>query len=133
MTKNILIIGSTGKLGKLLINYCQKNDISIDAITSYKNFKLQVKQQSKLNIKHGFCLSKNEEIKKFNKFIKSRKFKIQPGTRGNPALRQLKHAILRYSRVPTESESHCLERDPIVTADLSHSKCVSHRTPRYTD
>ena len=74
--KNILIIGSTGKLGRLLINYCWKNDISIEAIASYKNFKLQVKQQSELNIKHGFCLSKNEEIIKFNKFIKSRKFKI---------------------------------------------------------
>ena len=76
MKKNILIIGSTGKLGKSLVNYCWKNDISIEAIASYKNFKLQVKQQSELNIKHGFCLSKNEEIIKFNKFIKSRKFKI---------------------------------------------------------
>ena len=76
MTKNILIIGSTGKLGKLLINYCWKNDISIKAIASYKNLKLQVKQQSKLNIKHGFCLSKNKEFIKFNKFIKEHKFKL---------------------------------------------------------
>ncbi len=76
MTKNILIIGSTGKLGKLLTNYCWKNNISILAIASYKNFKLQIKQQSELNIKHGFCLSKNEEIIKFNKFIKSHKFKL---------------------------------------------------------
>ncbi len=37
MIKKILIIGSTGKLGKLLINYCKKNDISIEAITSYKS------------------------------------------------------------------------------------------------
>ena len=37
MKKNILIIGSTGKLGKLLINYCWKNNIYIEAITSYKN------------------------------------------------------------------------------------------------
>ena len=76
MKNNILIIGSTGKLGKLLINYCRKNYISIEAITSYKNFKLQTKQQSELNIKHGFCLSKNDEIIKFNKFLKLRKFKI---------------------------------------------------------
>ncbi len=76
MKKNILIIGSTGKLGKLLINYCQKNDIPIEAIASYKNFKLQIKQQSKLNIKHGFCLSRNIEVLKFNKFLKLRKFKI---------------------------------------------------------
>ena len=76
MKNNILIIGSTGKLGKLLINYCRKNYISIEAITSYKNFKLQIKQQSELDIKHGFCLSKNDEIIKFNKFLKLRKFKI---------------------------------------------------------
>ena len=76
MTKKILIIGSTGKLGKLLIEYCKKNKISIEAITSYKNYKLQVKQQTDINIKYGFCLSKNEEILKFNKYIESRKFKI---------------------------------------------------------
>ena len=76
MTKKILIIGSTGKLGKLLLNYCKKNNISIDAIASYKNNKLQVKQQSLLNIKHGFCLSINQEKVKFKNFLKSRKFKI---------------------------------------------------------
>ena len=76
MTKNILIIGSTGKLGISLLNYCRNNDISIKCITSYKNNKLQIKQQSKLNIKYGFCLSKYNEIIKFKKFIKSHKFKI---------------------------------------------------------
>ena len=42
MTKKILIIGSTGKLGKLLVNYCKKNNIQIDAIASYKNYKLKI-------------------------------------------------------------------------------------------
>ena len=76
MTKKILIIGSTGKLGKLLFNYCKKNRIQIDAVTSYRNYNLQVNQQSELNIKHGFCLSKKEEITKFKNFIKKRKFKV---------------------------------------------------------
>jgi 1-deoxy-D-xylulose-5-phosphate reductoisomerase len=76
MTKKILIIGSTGKLGKLLVNYCKKNNIQIDAITSYKNFKLQISQQKELNIKHGFCLSKKDEIIKFKNYIKLRKFKV---------------------------------------------------------
>lgn len=76
MTKKILIIGSTGKLGKLLLNYCKNNDIEIDAIASYRNNNLQINQQSKLNIKHGFCLSKKNEIIKFKKFIKIRNFKI---------------------------------------------------------
>lgn len=76
MTKKILIIGSTGKLGKLLLNYCSKNDISIEAIASYKNHKLQTVQQSKMNIKHGFCLSKDGEFSRFNRYLKSHKFKI---------------------------------------------------------
>ena len=76
MNKKILIIGSTGKLGKLLVDYCKNNNIHIDAIASYKNYKLQINQQSKLKIKNGFCLSKKEEIIKFNNFIKTTKFKI---------------------------------------------------------
>ena len=69
MTKKILIIGSTGKLGISLLNYCRNNDISIKCITSYKNNKLQIKQQSKLNIKYGFCLSKYNEIIKFKNYF----------------------------------------------------------------
>lgn len=76
MTKNILIIGSTGKLGKLLIKYCKINNIQIEAVASYKNYRLQINQQSKLNIKNGFCLSRNEEVVRFKNFIKLRKFKI---------------------------------------------------------
>ena len=76
MNKKILIIGSTGKLGKLLVNYCKNNNIHIDASTSYKNYKLQIFQQSKLKIRNGFCLSKKEETIKFKNFIKSNKFKV---------------------------------------------------------
>ena len=76
MTKKILIIGSTGKLGKSLVNYCKNNNIKIDAVTSYKNKKLQLNQQSKLNIKYGFCLSEKEEVIKFKNFIKLRKYKV---------------------------------------------------------
>ena len=76
MKNKILIIGSTGKLGQSLINYCKKNCIFIDAIASYRNYNLQTNQQSKLNIKYGFCLSKKEDVRKFKKFIEFRKFKI---------------------------------------------------------
>ena len=76
MTKKILIIGSTGKLGVLLVKYCKNNNIQIDAVASYKNYRLQVNQQSKLNIKNGFCLSRKEETVRFKNFIKFRKFKI---------------------------------------------------------
>ena len=39
MNKKILIIGSTGKTWKKIIKLLLKNNISIDAITSYKNYK----------------------------------------------------------------------------------------------
>lgn len=76
MKNKILIIGSTGKLGKLLINYCKKNSILIDTITSYNNYKLQNKFQLYLNIKNGFCLSNEKESLSFKKFLKTNKFKI---------------------------------------------------------
>ena len=76
MTKKILIVGSTGKLGKLLVNYCKNNNIQIDTVTSYKNKKLQFSHQSKQNIKYGFCLSEKKEVIKFKNHIKLQKFKI---------------------------------------------------------
>ena len=63
-------------LGNYYLVIVKKNRIQIDAITSYRNYNLQVNQQSQLNIKHGFCLSKKEEITKFKNFLKKRKFKV---------------------------------------------------------
>ena len=37
MKKKILIVGSTGKLGTKLLNYLNKNSISVYCITCYKN------------------------------------------------------------------------------------------------
>ena len=76
MKNKILVIGSTGKLGKMLLNYCKKNNITINSITSYKNYNLQKKQQKALDIKNSFCLSSKDEIIKFKKFINTNKFDI---------------------------------------------------------
>ena len=44
--KEILILGSTGKLGNTLLKYCKKNQISIFATTYFSNDKL-IKIQKK--------------------------------------------------------------------------------------
>ena len=76
MRQNILVIGSTGNLGKILLRYCYKNNIIIDAITSFRNQLLQKKQQSLYKIKKGFCLNKEIEKTNFKKFLLSKKFKF---------------------------------------------------------
>ena len=76
MIKNILVIGSTGNLGKILLKYCQKNNIKIDAITSFRNQSLQKKQQNIYNIKKGFCLNKVNETINFKKYLLTKKLKF---------------------------------------------------------
>lgn len=46
MKKKILVIGSTGNLGKKLLNFCYINKINVSGITCYKNFNL-IKNQKK--------------------------------------------------------------------------------------
>ena len=73
--KKILIIGSTGKLGSKLINFCLKNKIKISAITCYRNKKKIIKQ-SKLLKSIKFSLSDPNEKNKFIKYISSEKFDL---------------------------------------------------------
>ncbi len=76
MKPRILIIGSTGKLGIKLLNFCKKTKINIFCITGFKNEKLLVSQTKKHNIKYSFKLSeKNEEVN-FKLFLKKNRFDI---------------------------------------------------------
>ena len=54
MSKKILIIGSTGTLGTKLLNFCLKKNISVFAITSFKNKKKLYLQKQKINSKYAF-------------------------------------------------------------------------------
>ncbi len=76
MSKKILIIGSTGTLGTKLLNFCIINNISIFAITSFKNKKKLSIQKNKSNAKHAFNLSVQDEKSKFINFLKKNKFKL---------------------------------------------------------
>ena len=63
MKKKILILGSTGKLGSSLIDYCFKNNVQISAITCYTNIRKIQKQKVRSNIKNSFCLNfKKDEL-----------------------------------------------------------------------
>jgi 1-deoxy-D-xylulose-5-phosphate reductoisomerase len=74
MTK-ILIIGSTGKLGSKLVNFCFKNKIKVSAITCYRNTQKLIKQSKVLKSFH-FSLSNFQEKNNFIKYISSEKFDL---------------------------------------------------------
>ena len=76
MKNNILIIGSTGKLGSKLLNYTHKEDISINAITCFSNRQKLAHQSKKFNVNKSFILSIPSEVNKFVKLISVSKYSI---------------------------------------------------------
>ena len=76
MKNNILIVGSTGKLGSQLLNYINKEKISVKAITCFSNKKKLLNQKKKYNIDNSFILSISSEKNDFLKFISKFKFSI---------------------------------------------------------
>lgn len=76
MKPNILIIGSTGKLGTKLLSFCLKNKISISTISCYSNSKKILYQKEKYKIKNYFILSKLNSNIEFCKHLKKNKFQI---------------------------------------------------------
>ncbi len=70
MKPKIIVIGSTGKLGVKLLNYCKKNNVQILCITGFKNIRLLKKQASDLKINHSFALSVRSDKDNFLKFLK---------------------------------------------------------------
>ena len=76
MKPNILIIGSTGKLGAKLLSFCSKNKISIFTISCYSNSKRILIQKEKYKIRNHFILSKSYSSIKFCEHLKKNKFQI---------------------------------------------------------
>ena len=76
MTPKILVIGSTGKLGTSLLNFCHSNSIKIDAITCFKNSKKLFSQQKKNKINNKFVLSDEVSASNFINYIKNNKIHI---------------------------------------------------------
>ena len=76
MKNKILILGSTGKLGTKLLNYCFKNKLQISAITCHTNKKKIQRQKIKLNVKNIFCLSVKKDETIFLDYLTNNKFSI---------------------------------------------------------
>ena len=76
MKKKILIVGSTGKLGTKLLNYLNKNSISVYCITCYKNISKLSHQKKLYDIKNSFVLSDTNDQIKFFQFLKYYRLKI---------------------------------------------------------
>lgn len=72
MSSKILIIGSTGKLGSMLLSYTKKNDINIFAITCNTNKTKLLSQCKKYNIKNSYVLSDANDLKKFLILLKTK-------------------------------------------------------------
>ena len=77
MKKKIAILGSTGSIGKTLIDIISKdkNNFKIDLLSANKNYKQILKQAIKFNVKNLIVTDK----KAFNKLqnqIKKRNIKI---------------------------------------------------------
>ena len=74
MKRKILILGSTGKLGTKLLNYCFKNNLQISAITCYTNIKKIHKQKITSNINKTFCLSIKKDELTFLNYLKNNNY-----------------------------------------------------------
>lgn len=76
MNKNILIIGSTGKLGTSLLKYCYSNQLKISCITCFTN-KTKLHNQKKRNsINNYFSLNDTYDESLFIRYLIKSKFKI---------------------------------------------------------
>ena len=77
MKKKIAILGSTGSIGKSLLNIIKKNkkNFEITLLTANKNYKELLKQVRDFNVKNVIILNKNSYLK-FKKNNKNSKLKL---------------------------------------------------------
>ena len=80
MKKKIVILGSTGSIGKTTLKIINKNkkDFYVDLLSTNKNFKKVFKQALKFNVKNILIHDKEtfENISLNTKVIKRNKFNI---------------------------------------------------------
>ena len=78
MKKKIAILGSTGSIGKSLLNIIKKNkkNFEITLLIANKNYKELLKQTQNFNVKNVIILNKNSyfKFKKINKNLKLKLF-----------------------------------------------------------
>ena len=77
MKKKIAILGSTGSIGKSLLNIIKKNkkNFEITLLTANKNYKVLLKQVRDFNVKNVIIINKKNYLK-FKKNNKNLKLKL---------------------------------------------------------
>ncbi len=76
MKPKILIIGSTGYLGTMLLKFCHKENIKIFGITGYNNKKKLLSQKHKYNIRYSYSLNNKDEKIDFLNFLNNHKIDL---------------------------------------------------------
>ena len=76
MNKRILVIGSTGKLGTILLRYCVKNNLTITALTCFENEKKIINQKKMTKAKKTFLLSRKNQYLQFLEYLKKNNFDL---------------------------------------------------------
>ena len=77
MKKNIVILGSTGSIGRSLLNIISndKKNFNIILLSANKNYKQLINQTKKFNVKN-VIINNEKSYKKFKKYNKNKKLKI---------------------------------------------------------
>ena len=72
----IVIIGGTGKLGTIILNFTNKKKIPIYAITGFNKPKKLINYKNKYSINKSFCLNINDDFNNFINLLMSVKIDI---------------------------------------------------------
>ncbi len=97
MSKKIIIVGSTGKLGTKLLKFTKNNSISIYGIACFKNQRKLIDQKISNNIKKTFVLSRPNDQLEFLKLLKIKINIIYFLDFGCMSLKYLDH-FLKYNK-----------------------------------
>lgn len=97
MNNKIIIVGSTGKLGTKLLNYTNKNSISVYGVCCFKNKKKILNQKNKYSIKYSFTLIEKKDQNSFYKILEKKIKLIYFLDYGSFSLNYLNH-FLKFNR-----------------------------------
>ena len=77
MKKNLVILGSTGSIGRSLLKIISKdrNNFNIILLSANKNFKQLLNQTKKFNVKN-VIINNQKSYEEFKKYNKNKKLKI---------------------------------------------------------
>ena len=139
MKKKIAILGSTGSIGRSVLNLINNNDFEIILLTADKNYKRLIKQAKKYNVKNliitndksylkALLINKNKKIKihnSFNCFSKIIKKKLDYVMASISGINGLKptYEIIKYTKkIAIANKESLICAWPILLKELNKYK-----------